>query len=108
MGLPKPQTLRELGAVIGSKVRFCEDPKGAFRIVETDAQLDYKHLLPWQVIDAPALPERYGNRKVPKMLAEISAFQQLVMAEGTPAIQDQWDKIVQFIDFLPQEVARRE
>ena len=57
---------------------------------------------------AQTLPERYGNRKVPKMLAEISALRNAIRAEGTPNIQGAWDRVEEFIDFLPQEVARRE
>lgn len=44
-------------------------------------------------------PERYGSRKVAKMYAEINALRQAIQAEGTPAIQDAWDKVVQHIEF---------
>ena len=46
----KTTTLRQLGAVIGSKVRFCDDPPGVTRNVESDRQLDYPHLLPWVIV----------------------------------------------------------
>ena len=42
-------TLRQMGAKIGSRVRFIEDPEGQWRTVKTDAALDYEHLLPWVV-----------------------------------------------------------
>ena len=42
-------TLRQMGAKIGSRVRFIEDPEGQWRTVKTDAELDYEHLLPWVV-----------------------------------------------------------
>jgi seryl-tRNA synthetase len=38
-----------MGAVIGSKVRFVEDPEGEWRVVKTDEELDCEHLLPWIV-----------------------------------------------------------
>ena len=36
-------TLRQMGAKIGSRVRFIEDPEGQWRTVKTDAELDYEH-----------------------------------------------------------------
>ena len=42
-------TLRQMGAKIGFRVRFIEDPEGQWRTVKTDAELDYEHLLPWVV-----------------------------------------------------------
>ncbi len=46
---------------------------------------------------------RYGNRKVPKMYAEIQTLREAIRAEGTPAIQDAWDRVEQHIDFVYQE-----
>jgi len=46
----KPKTLRSLGAVIGSKVRFIDDPEGTTRTVQSDQQLDYPHMLPWILV----------------------------------------------------------
>lgn len=43
--------------------------------------------------------DRYGNRRISKMYAEIEALRQAIRAEGTPAIQDAWDKVEQHIDF---------
>lgn len=45
------------------------------------------------------MTERYGNRRVPKMLAQVNAHRAAVAAEGTPLIQDTWDKIEEHIDF---------
>lgn len=42
---------------------------------------------------------RYGNRKVPKMYAQINELRRAIRAEGTPAIQDAWDKVEEHIDF---------
>lgn len=46
---------------------------------------------------SPAL--KYGNRNVPKMIAEIEALRQAIRAEGTPAIQDAWDRVETHIDY---------
>jgi hypothetical protein len=43
---------------------------------------------------------RYGNRRVSKMYAEIDALRRAIRSEGTPAIQDAWDKVEQHIDFV--------
>lgn len=42
---------------------------------------------------------RFGNRKVQKMYAEINTLRALIRSEGTPGIQDAWDKVEQHIDF---------
>jgi len=47
----KTQTLRELGAGVGSTVRFVDDDKTTTRTVTTEQQLDYPHLLPWILLD---------------------------------------------------------
>lgn len=44
-------------------------------------------------------PERYGQRKVTKMYAEINTLRAAIQDEGTPAVQDAWDKVVQHIEF---------
>ena len=43
--------------------------------------------------------EKYGNRNVPKMIAEIEALRKAIRAEGTPAIQDAWDRVESHIDY---------
>lgn len=43
--------------------------------------------------------DRYGNRKVIKMYAQINELRRAIRAEGTPAIQDAWDKVEEHIDF---------
>lgn len=42
---------------------------------------------------------RYGDRRVPKMLAQVNALRRLIATEGTPGIQDAWAKVEEHIDF---------
>lgn len=57
---------------------------------------------------ATKMTERYGNRRVPKMLAAVKIHDQLVRAEGTPSIQASWDEITQFIDYFYQEIGKQD
>ena len=41
----------------------------------------------------------YGTRNVPKMIREVETLRAAIRAEGTPAIQDAWDKVEQHIDY---------
>jgi hypothetical protein len=50
-------------------------------------------------------PERYGQRRVPKMYAQVNAHRAAVAAEGTPLVQETWDKIEEHIDFAYQKNA---
>jgi hypothetical protein len=43
-------TFREMGWEIGDKVRFVDDRPGETRTIETEAQLDYNHDLPWFLV----------------------------------------------------------
>ena len=43
--------------------------------------------------------DRSGNRKVPKMYAQINELRRAIRAEGTPAVQDAWDAVEEHIDF---------
>ena len=43
--------------------------------------------------------DRYGQRKVTKMYAEVQALREIIRAEGTPAIQEAWDKVEEHIDY---------
>lgn len=56
----------------------------------------------------PISPARYGNRRVTKMYAEINALRRAIAAEGTPAIQDAWDRVEEHIDFAYGQVAEGE
>jgi hypothetical protein len=42
---------------------------------------------------------KYGNRNVAKMIRQIEELRQAIRAEGTPAIQDAWDKVEEHIDY---------
>ncbi|WP_312529629.1 hypothetical protein [Paracoccus sp. (in: a-proteobacteria)] len=44
-------------------------------------------------------PAHYGNRRVPKMLAQVNALRRVIAAEGTPGIQDACAKVEEHIDF---------
>ena len=49
---------------------------------------------------------KYGNRNVPKMIAQVEALRRAIRAEGTPAIQDAWDKVEEHIDYAYRREAR--
>jgi len=46
---------------------------------------------------------RYGNRTIIKMFNQINALRKAIRSEGTPAIQDAWDKVEEHIDFIYAE-----
>ena len=46
---------------------------------------------------------RYGNRTIIKMFNQINALRKAIRAEGTPAIQDAWDKVEEHIDLIYAE-----
>ena len=43
---------------------------------------------------------RYGNRTIIKMFNQINALRKAIRNEGTPAIQEAWDKVEEHIDFV--------
>ena len=45
------------------------------------------------------MTEKYGNRRVVKMFNQINALRKLIRSEGTPAIQEAWDKVEEHIGF---------
>lgn len=45
------------------------------------------------------MTEKYGNRNVPKMLAQINILRAAIRAEGTEAIQTAWDAVEEHIDY---------
>jgi hypothetical protein len=56
---------------------------------------------------------KYGNRNVPKMIRDWSAFQDLVRSQGSPEIQEAFDKLATHVDYAyrvgvpdPEKVAR--
>lgn len=42
---------------------------------------------------------RFGNRRVPKMYAQVNDLRRLIAAEGTTRIQEAWDKVEEHIDY---------
>ena len=46
------------------------------------------------------MTERYGNRRVVKMFNQINTLRSLIRSEGTPSIQEAWDKVEEHIDFV--------
>jgi len=45
------------------------------------------------------MTKRYGNRTIIKMFNQINALRKAIRSEGTPAIQEAWDKVEEHIDF---------
>lgn len=43
--------------------------------------------------------QKYGKRNVAKMIRQVEKLRQAIRAEGTPAIQDAWDKVEEHIDY---------
>ena len=50
--------------------------------------------------------DRYGNRRVPKMYAEINELRRAIANEGTDRIQEAWEKVEEHIDFAYQQNAQ--
>jgi hypothetical protein len=46
---------------------------------------------------------RYGNRTIVKMFNQINALRKAIRSEGTPMIQEAWDKVEEHIDFIYQQ-----
>ena len=46
------------------------------------------------------MADRYGNRTIVKMFNQINALRKAIRSEGTPTIQEAWDKVEQHIDFV--------
>lgn len=47
----------------------------------------------------PSGPLKFGRRNVPKMIAQMDELRKAIRAEGTPRIQDIWDKMEEHIDY---------
>lgn len=45
-------------------------------------------------------PERFGNRKITKMHRQWNDLRTAIRSEGTPAIQDAWDKVEEWSGFV--------
>lgn len=59
------------------------------------------------VLDTPPMLEglRFGNRRVPKMYAQVNELRRAIAAEGSPRIRDAWDKVEEHLDFAYQMAA---
>ena len=44
--------------------------------------------------------DKYGNRNVIKMFNQINLLRKYIRSEGTPAIQEAWDRVEEHIDFI--------
>jgi hypothetical protein len=44
--------------------------------------------------------DKYGQRNVIKMFNQVNALRKAIRTEGTPAIQEAWDKVEEHIDFI--------
>jgi len=54
----------------------------------------------------PANEGRFGRRGVSRMYAEVNELRRAIRAEGTPAIQNAWDKVEQHIDYAYAQQAK--
>jgi len=43
--------------------------------------------------------DKYGNRNIIKMFNQINHLRKAIRSEGTPTIQEAWDKVEEHIDF---------
>ena len=46
------------------------------------------------------MTDKYGQRNVIKMFNQVNALRKAIRTEGTPAIQEAWDKVEEHIDFI--------
>ena len=46
------------------------------------------------------MTDRYGQRTIVKMFNQISALRKAIRSEGTPLIQEAWDKVEEHIDYI--------
>lgn len=91
-------TFREMGCVIGSKVRFIDDRKTDTRTIKTDAQLDYDHILPWIVVELR--PEKESK---PKGVLRTSFHHELKETTAMCTLQEPTQRPVKLKDMEPLE-----
>jgi len=46
------------------------------------------------------MTDKYGQRNVIKMFNQVNALRKAIRTEGTPLIQEAWDKVEEHIDFI--------
>ena len=44
-------------------------------------------------------PAHFGKRRVDRMLRDMNALRHAIRTEGSPAIQDAWDRVEECIDY---------
>lgn len=44
-------------------------------------------------------PDTYGTRNVPEMIRQMEDLRRVIRAQGTPAVQEAWDKVEEHIDY---------
>jgi hypothetical protein len=49
------------------------------------------------------MTEKYGQRNVIKMFNQVNALRKAIRSEGSPAIQEAWDKVEEHIDYIYQK-----
>lgn len=54
------------------------------------------------------MDDLYGKRRVPRMLNKVNNLRLQIAKEGSPAIQDAWGEVEEFIDYFYQEVGRQD
>ena len=57
----------------------------------------------WAEDQVPTDLKRYGNRTIVKMFNQINALRKAIRSEGTPAVQEAWDKVEEHIDYIYSE-----
>lgn len=45
------------------------------------------------------MDEKWGQRNVAKMIRQVEALRRVIREQGTPEIQDAWDKVEEHIDY---------
>lgn len=46
------------------------------------------------------MSDRYGQRNIVKMWNQWNTLRRLIRAEGSPAIQEAWDQVESWVDFV--------
>lgn len=49
------------------------------------------------------MPDRYGQTRVTKIKAAFDRHREAVRREGTPAIQETWDRIEPWLDWVHEQ-----
>ncbi|CAB4121839.1 hypothetical protein UFOVP16_13 [uncultured Caudovirales phage] len=52
-------------------------------------------------------PDTYGMRNVPDMIRQMEDLRRIIRAQGTPAVQEAWDKVEEHIDYAYRAMPAR-